>query len=57
MHSVHHTAGQMCWQGIVVTFIQSEISKVVILDDVLVEEAVQGPLFGSGECFEVAVRA
>ena len=56
MHRMHHTAGQMCWQGVVVTFVESEVSKVVILDDVLVEETVQGTPFGSGECFEVAVR-
>ena len=56
-HSMHYAACQMRRQRIVVALIEGEVTEIVILDDVLVKEAVQSTPFGNSQSFEIAVRA
>ena len=56
-HSMHYAACQMRRQRIVVALIEGEVTEIVILDDVLVKEAVQSTPFGNSQSCEIAVRA
>ena len=56
-HSMHYAVCQMHRQRIVVALIEGEVTKVVILDDMLVKEAVQSTPFSNSQSFEIAVRA
>ncbi|ABC65028.1 hypothetical protein ELI_14680 [Erythrobacter litoralis HTCC2594] len=56
MDGVDHTRCEMRWQCVIVTLVESEISKLIILDDMLIEEAVQRPLFCGFQSFEIAAR-
>lgn len=53
---MHYAACQMRRQRIVVALIEGEVTKVVILDDMLVKEAVQSTPFSNSQSFEIAVR-
>jgi hypothetical protein len=54
---MHYAVCQMRRQRIVVALIEGEVTKVVILDDMLVKEAVQSTPFSNSQSFEIAVRA
>ena len=54
---MHYAACQMRRQRIVVALIEGEVTEIVILDDVLVKEAVQSTPFSNSQSFEIAVRA
>ena len=56
MHGVHHVARQVPWQRVVVALVEREVTQPVVLDDVLVEEAMQCPPFGDRERLEVPIR-
>lgn len=46
MNRVDYACSQVRRQGVVVTFVERDVTDLVILDDVLIEEAVQGAPFG-----------
>jgi len=43
MHRMHDARCKVCRKRVVVTLIQSEVSEIPVLHDVLIEEAVQCP--------------
>ena len=56
LHRVDHPGREVRRQGVVVAFVEREVAQLVVLDDMLVEEAVQRAPFGCGESLEVALR-
>jgi hypothetical protein len=53
---VDHPRCKMRWQGVVVTLVESDVSKLIILDNMLIKEAVQSPFLGGFKSLEVAAR-
>ncbi|NCQ22715.1 MAG: hypothetical protein GW801_15205 [Sphingomonadales bacterium] len=51
---VDHPRCEMRWQYVVVTLVEGKIPEFIILDNVLIEEAVQRSLLGSFQSLEVA---
>lgn len=56
MNRVDYPGGKVRWQGVVVTFVERDVTELIILDNVLIEEAVQGTPFGGFQGFEIAAR-
>ena len=51
---VDHSRCKMRRQYVVVTFVEGKVPEFVILDNVLIEEAVQRSLLGSFQSLEIA---
>ena len=51
---VDHPRCEMCWQDVVVTLVEGKVPEFVILDNVLIEEAVQRSLLGCLQSLEIA---
>jgi hypothetical protein len=56
VNCVNDPACQVIWQRVVVAFIESNVTKLVIGNDVLVKEAVKSALLGKRKSLKVAVR-
>ena len=54
VNRVDHPRCEMRWQDVVVTLVEGEVPEFVILDNVLIEEAVQRSLLGSFQSLEIA---
>src|SRR5690606_26315746 len=55
VHSVDHPGREVRRQGVVVALVEGEVAELVVLDDVLVEEAVQRAPFGGGKSLQLAL--
>tara|TARA_B100000949_G_scaffold24442_1_gene18676 strand:+ start:660 stop:917 length:258 start_codon:yes stop_codon:yes gene_type:complete len=51
---VDHPRCEMRWQDVVVTFVEGKVPEFIILDNVLIEEAVQRSLLGCFQSLEIA---
>jgi hypothetical protein len=51
---VDHPRCEMCWQDVVVTLVEGKVPEFVILNNVLIEEAVQRSLLGCFQSLEIA---
>ena len=56
MNGVHDARSQVRGKSVVVALIQRKVSQFAILDDVLIEEAVQCPTLCNGQRGKVPVR-
>lgn len=54
---MHHARCKVRRKYIAITLIQGKISKALVLDNVLIEEAVQRPTFCHSQCGKVAIRS